>query len=117
MSILSEYIKLLPKGIANIDKVIEGIRNNIKLEAGTLSEEDEDVIVGRRLICSTCPFMSKNAEEAGWYSSDRKEEHCTGCGCPISIRTASLESNCGIEDYNNKYPQSPTLTLKWTKVK
>jgi hypothetical protein len=117
MSKLSEYLKLLPAGFANLDKVIEGVRNELKLELGVLPKEEEEVIIGRRLICSTCPFMSKNAQKAGWYSTKRTEEHCTGCGCPLNIRTASLESNCGLEDYNKQYPTVPPIELKWKKTK
>ena len=116
MSKLLEYIKLLPKGIANLDKVIEGIKNNIKMEFGTLPSEEVDIIAGRRLICSQCPYMSKNAVKLGIYETDREDEHCMHCGCPISTLTASLESNCGIETYNDEHPDN-TKPLKWHKTK
>lgn len=116
MSKLGEYIKLLPKGIHNLPKIIEAVTNLAKMELGTLPQEDLEVIVGRRLICTTCPFMSKNAEKAGVYKTDRPDEHCSLCSCPISTKTASLESNCGIEEYNNNNPDNP-MELKWKAVK
>lgn len=115
MSKLSEYIKLLPRAIKNIDKVIEGHRNNIRLENGTLPPEEEEVIIGRRLICQECPFNSINAVKFGFYTTDRTDYHCTQCGCPINAKTASLSSNCGIEVHNDLYPESP-IPLRWTKV-
>lgn len=111
-----EYIKLIPKGIQNIPEIVDGIRNNVKLENGTLDEESVEIITGRRLICSVCPYNSINATKAGWYASDRNDVHCTQCGCPINIRTASLDADCGIADYNEKHPNTP-LELKWTKQK
>lgn len=116
MSKLSEYLKLIPRGIKNLDKLIEGVTNQVKIELGTIPEEDLEVIVGRRLICNTCPFLSTNALKLGIYSTDRTDEHCIHCGCPKNTRTASLESNCGIEEYNKNNPNDP-LELKWKKVK
>lgn len=115
MSKLSEYIKLLPRAIKNIDKIIDGYRNNIKLENGTLSKEVEDIIIGRRLICSQCPFNSIAATKAGWYGSSREEEHCTQCGCPITTKTAALEANCGLEEFNKQHPNNQ-IPLQWQAV-
>lgn len=116
MSKLTEYLKLIPKGIKNIPQIIEGLSNQIKMEIGTIPKEDEDEIIRRRLICSQCPFLSVNALEAKLYTTDRTDAHCTHCGCPIATRTASLEANCGIEDYNLNNPKTP-IPLKWEKVK
>lgn len=115
MSKLSEYIKLIPAGLKNLPKIIEGVRNNVKLEFGTLSDEKVDVITTRRLICSECPFNSLNATKMGMYKSDRTDKHCTFCGCLVSLKTAALESNCGIEIYNTANPDKP-LPLKWEKI-
>jgi hypothetical protein len=114
MSALTEYLKLIPKGLANIDKVAEGIINNIKLEHNALPQEDQELIAVRRLICKQCPYMSTNAVSLGLYKTDRTEEHCMHCGCPITTKTASLDSNCGIETHNEENPDN-TLPLKWTK--
>lgn len=116
MSKLKEYIKLIPKGIKNLDKIIESVTNLTKIELGTIPQDDLDVIVGRRLICATCPFMSKNATESGIYKTDRSDEHCIHCGCPILTKTASLESNCGLEDYNDEN-KGNEIPLKWKSVK
>ena len=113
-----EYLKLVPKGIKNADKILEGIINNVKLEAGSLPEEEQAEIIRRRLICATCPFTSSNAvvNKALNYKTDRPDEHCIHCGCPIMTKTASLSANCGIEIFNAKNPETP-MPLKWTAYK
>lgn len=116
MGKLIEYIKLLPKGLKNIDHVVSGMRSQLKLQIGSLSEEDEDTIIGRRLICEQCPYNSKNAVELGLYSTQRVDEHCIHCQCVLLFKTADLTSNCGIEAYNKNNPDNQ-IELKWKKVK
>lgn len=116
MSKLSEYLALIPGGIKNLGSVVEGFRNQIKMEYGNIPKEDEDEIVRRRLICSSCPFMSTNAIKAGTYFTKRTDEHCTACGCPLATRTASLSSPCGLDSYNRLNPNNQ-LPLKWDKFK
>lgn len=113
-----EYLKLIPKGIKNVDKVFEGIKNQIKIEIGNIPEDQLDVITTRRLICQECPYMSSNAIKLGIYKSDRPDEHCSHCSCNIKFKTASLDSNCGIEAYNKtKEKEEDKLKLKWEKFK
>lgn len=116
MSKLSEYLALVPEGLKNIDGVLNGLKNNLKLELGNIPIEHEEEILRRRLICSTCPFMSKNAVAAGTYVTARTDEHCIMCGCPIKTKTSSLYANCGIETYNIKNPDNQ-IPLKWEKYK
>lgn len=116
MSALSEYLALIPGGLKNIGNVVEGLRNQIKMEYGNIPQEDSDEIVRRRLICNDCPFMSKNAVKNGTYFTKRVDEHCTMCGCPLDTRTASLHAPCGIDTYNQKNPNNQ-LPLKWDKFK
>ena len=118
MSKLSEYLSLIPKGIKNLPQILEAVTNQTKMELGYLPKQKVDVIIGRRLICATCPFMSKNAingfEIDGkyeLYETDRDDEHCIHCGCPISTRTASLDMMCGISSYNGMYNKQ--IPLKW----
>jgi hypothetical protein len=116
MSKLTEYLKLIPSGVKNLPQIVEALTNQVKIELGTIPQEDLEVIVGRRAICKTCPFMSVNAQHLGVYTTSRTDEHCIHCGCPTSTRTASLDSNCGIEDFNLENPDTP-LNLKWEKTK
>jgi len=113
-----EFLKLVPRGIKNADKILEGIVNNVKLNNGTLPEDEQEEIIRRRLICATCPFTSSNAvtNTALNYKTDRIDEHCIHCGCPIATKTASLEANCGIEIYNANNPTTP-MKLKWESYK
>lgn len=122
MSKLSEYLSLIPKGIKNVPQILQAITNQTRLELGVLPKEKMDIIVGRRIICATCPYMSKNAIN-GYeidgnkfdYETDRDDEHCVWCGCPISTRTASLDSKCGIEVYNGE--NGKNVPLKWDTEK
>lgn len=116
MSKLTEYIALIPNGIKNLNSVVDGLRNQLKMELGTLPQEDEDEIIRRRLICNDCPFMSINALKAGTYTTKRTDVHCSMCGCPLSTKTSSLQSECGIANYNIQNPNNP-LPLKWEKFK
>lgn len=112
MGIITEYIKAVAQALKHPDKVIEGWVNDAKFERGELAEDEAQEVIRRRAICETCPFMSRNAIAAGNYASDRPDDHCIHCKCPITKKTASLESNCGIESYNRKFPNRP-MPLKW----
>lgn len=122
MSKLSEYLALIPRGIKNVPQILEAITNQTKMEFGLLSNDKQDIIIGRRMICATCPYMSKNAKngfiidnrERQLYKTDREDEHCIWCGCKISTKTSSLDSNCGIELYNEEY--GADVPLKWSKI-
>jgi hypothetical protein len=113
MGIITEYIKAIQQGLKHPELVVEGWLNDIKLEKGELPDDEVKEILRRRVICESCPFMSRNAVAAGNYYTERKDDHCIHCKCPIKKKTASLESNCGIEIYNqaNKNKQ---IELKWT---
>jgi hypothetical protein len=116
-----EYLKLIPKGILNISSIIEGIINNVELNNESLSEELKSEIIRRRCICIGCPFNSKNATTSSEYfelynsnyTTDRNDEHCCFCGCPIDIRTGSLSTNCGIEEWNEEN-KNVQMKLKWS---
>jgi len=124
MSKYLEYLKLIPKGIANADKVIEGWVNSIKLHYENLMEEEMQEIITRRGICETCPFNSKNAQTSKEYfdlykqnyKTDRDDFHCSICSCPIEKKTASLSSDCGMESWNISNPENPQ-ELKWKSKK
>jgi hypothetical protein len=97
---LGEYFKLLPTIVQNIDGILEGTINQVKLELNMLPEEEQAEIARRRVICATCPFSSSNAATQLLYKSDRFDEHCILCGCTITRKTADLRSNCGIDCCN-----------------
>ncbi len=113
MSKLTEYISLIPKGLANIDEVAAGWLNVVKEELGQLSEDEQYVIATRRSICAGCPFESTNAKELAHYETKRTESHCTLCSCPLKAKTASLSSVCGAQYYNETHPDKPQLEVRW----
>lgn len=122
MSKYLEYLKLLPKAVPNFDRLIEGWVNDIKLNNKALSENEVSEILRRRTICFGCPFNSDKAKTSQeyetlygkHYESEREDPHCSACGCPILKKTASLSSNCGLENYNNENPDN-IQELKWNK--
>ena len=122
MSKYLEYIKLLPKGLANIDKVFEGIVNETKLKYKTLSEDQQEEIIRRRVICQACPLNSINALESKEYKdlfgvsykTKRDSLHCSICSCDIALKTSSLGSDCGLSYYNETHPDN-IQELKFTK--
>lgn len=110
---LLELIKLLPKGLENPKQVIEGFMNNIKLEHGSLPEDQAEEILRRRLICAGCQFMSENAKLLSDFKTSRTDPFCVLCSCPISSKTASLDSSCGAKHWNEKHPNHTSLEVKW----
>lgn len=113
---LFEYLKLIPKGIKNADKLIEGIKNDSDFINGKLTKEEAEEIIRRRIICNECPFLSTNAVNNGLYKTDRDDEHCSLCSCNKDWKTACLSCNCGIEEYNKQNPENK-IDLKWTAFK
>lgn len=122
MSKIGEYLSLIPRGIKNVPQILEAVTNQARMELGVMPKEKQDIIIGRRMLCATCPYMSVNAvngyEIEGKiekYQTDRNDEHCIWCGCPIQTRTASLDSKCGLEVYNIE--NEANVPLKWTEEK
>lgn len=113
MSALIEYLKLIPKAMHNPEEVISGWKNVVKEELGILPDDILEEVVKRRLICGACPFMSANAMEKGIYKTDRKENHCILCSCPIKGKTAAMDAACGAKFYNSTHPDQEQLEVKW----
>lgn len=120
MSKYLEYLKLVPKGLSNAKLIIEGIVNNVEMKHGNLPQEFKDEVIRRRVICYSCPFNNVNAATGDeyfsitgkHYKSDRVDDHCAFCGCPLDVKTASLSTDCGIRDWNNHHENQ--IELKWT---
>lgn len=116
-----EYIHLIPKGLPNSIKILKGMFYSVGLFYNLIGDEKKQVINNRRLICIDCPYnsyLAKNSKDYfnlfnKNYKTNRKDLHCSFCGCPIKIRTASLDSSCAIEEWNTE--TQSTLTLKWEK--
>ena len=117
MSKILEYIKLVPKGLANPVNVLEGWINDYNFD--NLPKEEVEEILKRRAICEQCPFNSLNAKTSKeyfdvfqkHYETERDDLHCSVCACPIKTKTASLDSECGLSaDDKTKH-----LQLKWNK--
>lgn len=112
MKSVLDYIKLIPLGLKNPWQVLEGIVNNVKLDHGNLSQDIQEEIIRRRVICKSCPFMSKNVEHLTGIKFSRKEDFCTLCSCPILTKTASMSSSCGAATYNANHPEN-LQEVKW----
>lgn len=124
MSKVTEYFNLFLKGVPHSKEILDSIVNNVKIKLNALPEDQKEEIIKRRLICETCPFMSRHAPKSPEYKAltgrnykvYRKGDHCSFCGCGIEMRTGSLYSDCGIETWNAAHPDNK-LPLKWTKFK
>jgi len=122
MSQITEYLNLIVKGIPHTKEILSSVINQVQLKYGTLPEDQKNEIIRRKLICQSCPFMSRNAISSQEYKdltgknypSVRKNEHCSLCGCPLETRTASLDSDCGVITWNKENPDKQ-IELKWTK--
>lgn len=118
---LLEYLKLVPKGLPNSIAIIQGIINNVQLE--NLPEEERDVIIKRRICCTTCPFNNVNAKTSPeyfqltttHYKTKRNDDHCAMCFCPIKTKTASLHVDCGLSSWNESHPDKQ-IELKWRAI-
>ena len=117
MSKILEYIKLVPKGLANPVNILEGWINDYNFD--NLPKEEVEEILKRRAICEQCPFNSINAKTSKeyfdvfqkHYETERNELHCSVCACPIKTKTASLDSECGLSADD----KTKDLQLKWNK--
>jgi hypothetical protein len=94
-------------------KIAKGIANAVKNEFGMLTEEQQETITNRRLICNDCKYCSTNAKKDGWYTAIRLDEHCTLCACNIAAKTACFDCKCGIEVFNADKNENEKLELKW----
>lgn len=124
MSKFGEILKLIPLALGNPEKIIEGWRNDIKLEKGELPEDEMEEILRRRAICYSCPFNSILAKTSPEYfnitgkhfETDRTDLFCSSCSCNISYKTSSLSSECGIYTLNEEFPNQKTEP-KWFPYK
>ena len=99
MKVVGEYISMIGKGLKNPGQVLNGWGNRILELTGHL-DTDKKLIAEMRIdICRECPFSSVNAKSIG-YNSDRKDEHCSLCGCPFSGKTRCMECSCTLKDYS-----------------
>lgn len=107
-----EYLKLIPKGLKNSEKVLEGVINNATFSS--LPEDQQEEIIRRRLLCASCPNSSENKQGAKQKGFD----YCTLCSCPLVTKTASLTSDCGAKTYNERHPEDlqPILWEKYIKT-
>lgn len=119
------FYKVLKSALSNPTQVIAGIANSVRAEYGYMDEEDIELIAKRRQSCFECPYYSENAREnPGPYKEltgddfDIDFSHCGGsycslCLCCMKYKTASLDSSCGIQKFNEE--NKTNLDLRWDK--
>lgn len=120
MGRLQDIVKTISKGLQHPEHVLEGIVNDIKLENGSLSENEVNLILKRRVICEECPlnsFKAKTSQEyfelyGKHYESTIDSLHCSICSCLITKKTACISCHCGLTEYNDKNPDN-FQNLKW----
>lgn len=124
MSKISELLNLIPLGFKNREGIIEGISNSVKMSFGSLSQDEQDEILRRRVICETCPLMSKNVLEhqeeyikltGGSLTTSRTDNFCSLCSCNIDLKTSSLTGNCGAKSFNEEGKGKQLAEVRWTE--
>lgn len=101
MSMFGEYLVAVRKGLENLPNVIEGNKNFYLDAFGVLPEDQKQEADRRYAICKTCPFNSINAKGIGFYPTNRIDEHCSVCKCPIEKKVMSFNEQCGLSYLTN----------------
>lgn len=96
MGLFKEYVHMVSKGLTNAPNVIQGNFNLLKDSLNLLPQDEQDEADRRYSICKTCPFLSVNAPSYGFYDTQRKEEHCSLCKCPIEAKVMAFNDSCGL---------------------
>lgn len=117
-----EWAKLAIKGLPNLDAIVRGVVNDVKFQHKSLPEDDQEEIARRRLICHTCPLNSFNARLSKeyldlygeHYKTERTDLHCSICSCNVNLKTAALDQDCGLTEFNKNNPDKVQV-LKWKK--
>lgn len=96
MGAFKEYLHMAKEGMKNISNVAEGNFNMLIDSVGLLPQDQQDEADRRYAICKTCPFMSANANGIGFYDTQRIEQHCSLCKCPIEAKVMAFNDSCGL---------------------
>lgn len=120
MGKLQDIINTVSNGLKHPESVLEGWVNDIKMENGSLTENEINLILKRRIICEECPLNSIKAKTSkeyfdlygSHYESSLDFLHCSICSCPIKKKTACISCHCGLTEYNDKNPDN-FQNLKW----
>lgn len=109
-------------GVKHLDKVLESRWNKQKQEMGILDPAVEKEAERRYAICLSCPYMSENAKSSTEYKAlygqsytttrSADDLHCGICLCPLEYKTMSMESMCGLQEWNNRNP-TQYIQPKW----
>ena len=96
MGKFNEYLIMVHKGLQNLPNVVEANINYYKNAFGALPQDEKDEAERRYNICLGCPFMSERAKAANFYPTERTDQHCSVCKCPIEKKVMSFNERCGL---------------------
>jgi hypothetical protein len=74
--------------------IIEGVRNKVA-PPEELKGLIEETFQERYAICSACPENSSNKYPGKTFI---RGEHCTKCGCKLSLKLRCLSCNCPLSE-------------------
>ena len=81
--------------MGQINEILTGWANNAKAKLGTLDNETRIMGVNRMMICDDCPMRVGNRCDTNrWGYHVKTGESKRGCGCYLSAKTLSPESEC-----------------------
>lgn len=102
MGVFKEYLQMAKNGVKNISNVAEGNFNMLIDSIGLLPEDQQAEADRRYAICKHCPFMSLNAKAIGFYKTERVDQHCSVCKCPIEAKVMAFNDSCGLNLLEDK---------------
>ncbi len=117
MGLLSDKFAMVKKGLENISNVVEGNLNYYADQFGLLDVDKKEEADRRYEICKRCPFISQTAVVHDFYTTDRTDEHCSVCLCPIEKKVMSMEEECGLSYLTNLVNQNGDKILHGWKIK
>lgn len=117
MGLLDEKYEMMKRGMKNISNVVDGNFNYYLDKFGGLSKTKKAEAERRYEICSSCPFNSKNAPKHGFYETERTDEHCSVCLCPIEKKVMAFDEQCGLSYVTNLVDQNGNKILTNWKPK
>lgn len=80
-----------------MNKIFEGWRNHL-FPPEKMKALIEEIAKERMEICKGCPHYSLNSKKF----KIRVDEHCTKCGCVLSLKTKCLSCKCPIDKWSAK---------------
>lgn len=88
-------INKLIKGLGNIGKIAEGVKNNVFKQ-----EHIEEIADYRWQQCKTCSFLDTKGDQCAVKGT---QPCCAECGCSLQYKLRSLSSDCPLKGKDKRW--------------